>query len=78
MPTARRNGVDLVLELASRLAEEFDSVPLSMVSRTVRRAAEAASLFGEDVAAVLATVERIAREDLMALRDAAGATAGAR
>lgn len=71
MPTARPNGVDLVLDLARRLAEEFDAVPLPMVSRTVRRATDAARLFGEDVAAVLPTIERIAREDLVALRDAA-------
>lgn len=75
MPTARPNGVDLVLDLARRLAEEFDAVPLPMVSRTVRRATDAARLFGEDVATVLPTIERIAREDLVALRDAAATAA---
>lgn len=71
MQTARPNPLGLVLDLARRLAEEFDSVPLPMVSRAVKAAAEAATLFGEDVAASLAMVERLAREDLAALRDAA-------
>jgi hypothetical protein len=69
--TARPNPLGLVLDLARRLAEEFDTVPLPMVSRAVKAAAEAATLFGEDIAASLATVERLAREDLGALRDAA-------
>jgi hypothetical protein len=59
-----------VLELARRLAEEFDTVPLPMVSRAVRSAAAATELFGGDVADSLATIERIAREDLEALRAA--------
>lgn len=70
MQTARSNPLGLVLDLARRLAEEFDTVPLPMVSRAVKAAAEATALFGEDVAASLATVERIAREDLAALREA--------
>jgi len=37
----------------------------------VRSAAEAADLFGEDIASSLGTIERIAREDLVAIRDAA-------
>jgi hypothetical protein len=68
--SARPNAVDLVLDLARRLAEEFDTVPLPMVSRAVTAAADAAVLFGEEVASSLATIERIAREDLVALRDA--------
>jgi hypothetical protein len=67
--TARTNAVAAVLELASRLAEEYDTVPLPMVSRAVKAAAEAARLFGEDVVAALPTIERIAREDLQALRE---------
>ena len=71
MQTARSNPLGLVLDLARRLAEEFDTVPLPMVSRAVKAAAEATVLFGEDIEASLSTVERIAREDLVALRDAA-------
>jgi hypothetical protein len=71
LPTARPNALTLLLELARRLAEEFDTVPLPMVSRAVKSASEAAHLFGEDVAVALPTIERIAREDLVALRDAA-------
>lgn len=70
MITARPSSPALVLDLARRLAEEFDSVPLPMVSRAVNAAAEAAKLFGEDAASALATIEQIAREDLVALRDA--------
>ncbi|HET7311741.1 MAG TPA: hypothetical protein VFJ17_10505 [Mycobacteriales bacterium] len=60
----------LVLDLTRRLAEEFDSVPIPMVTRAVRSATDAAKLFGEDIAASLETIERIAREDLLAIRDA--------
>jgi len=72
----RSDAVSLVLDLARRLAEEFDTVPLPLVSRAVKAAAEAARMFGEDVSASLATIESIAREDLVALRDAtqAGST----
>jgi hypothetical protein len=62
--TSRETSVALVLDLARRLAEEFDSVPLPMVSRSVKSATEAATLFGEDVSASIDTIERIAREDL--------------
>ncbi|HET7530285.1 MAG TPA: hypothetical protein VFJ98_04925 [Mycobacteriales bacterium] len=61
----------LVLDLTRRLAEEFDSVPLPMVTRIVRSAADATQLFGEDVPSSIGTIERIAREDLTAIRDAA-------
>ena len=71
MRSGRSNTVALVLDLARRLAEEFDTVPLPMVSRAVKAAAEATALFGDDVASSLTTVERLAREDLVALRDAA-------
>jgi len=60
-----------VLSLARNLAEEFDTVPLPMVSRAVKSAVQATSLFGDDVADSLPTIERIAREDLIALRDTA-------
>lgn len=67
----RPNPLALVLDLTRRLAEEFDTVPIPMVTRTVRSAAEATQLFGDDVADSLDTIERIAREDLVAIRDAA-------
>lgn len=75
MPTARPTARDLVLDLARRLAEEFDSVPLPAVSRAVKTAAEAVRLFGEDVAGSLPTIERLAREDLVAVRAAGEAPA---
>jgi len=67
----RPNPLTLVLDLTRRLAEEFDSVPIPMVTRAVRSAAEASQLFGEDLAASLETIERIAREDLVAVRETA-------
>ena len=67
----RPSPLTLVLDLTRRLAEEFDSVPIPMVTSTVKAAAEATRLFGEDVAASLETIERIAREDLIAIREAA-------
>ena len=70
LPTARPSSLALLLDLARRLAEEFDLVPLPMVSRAVKTATDAARLFGEDVVAALPTIERLAREDLVALRDA--------
>ena len=73
MPTARPNALTLLLDLAQRLAEEFDAVPLAQVSQAVNSAAEATQLFGEDVAVALPTIERIAREDLVALTEAAAA-----
>ena len=73
MITARPNGLALMLDLAKRLAEEFDTVPLAQVSRAVKAAAEAARLFGEDVSAALPVIERIAREDLAVLAEAASA-----
>lgn len=66
----RPNPLALVLDLTRRLAEEFDTVPIPMVTRAVRSATEATQLFGEDIAASLDTIERIAREDLQAVRDA--------
>lgn len=66
----RPNPLALVLELTRELAEEFDTVPLPMVTRAVRSAAAAAQLFGEPIAEALTTIERIARADLCSLREA--------
>jgi len=66
------NPLARVLDLTRRLAEEFDTVPIPMVTHAVRSAAEAAQLFGDDIARSIDTVERIAREDLEAVRRAAG------
>jgi hypothetical protein len=70
VPTVRPNARSLVVDLAHRLAEEFDTVPLPMVGRAVRSATSAAALFGEDLALALPTIERLAREDLNALAEA--------
>jgi hypothetical protein len=67
----RPNPLALVLDLTRRLAEEFDTVPIPMVTRTVRAAAEATRLFGEEISGSMDTIERIARADLAAIRDAA-------
>lgn len=71
MKAARPAPLEPVLCLARNLAEEFDTVPLPMVSRAVKSAVQAAALFGDSVADSLPTIERIAREDLVALRDTA-------
>lgn len=71
MNPARPATLTPVLDLARKLAEEFDTVPLPMVSRTVKAAVQATSLFGDNIADSLPTIERIAREDLIALRDTA-------
>jgi hypothetical protein len=68
---ARPTSLEPVLDLARNLAEEFDTVPLPMVSRAVKSAVQATVLFGDNVAESLRTIERIAREDLIALRDTA-------
>jgi hypothetical protein len=67
----RPNPLTLVLDLTRRLAEEFDIVPIPMVTRAVRSATEATRLFGDDISDSLDTIERIAREDLIAIREAA-------
>jgi hypothetical protein len=64
----RPKSVEHVLELTRRLAEEVDTVPMPMVSASVRSAVSAVRLFGDDVVMSLGTVEQIAREDLLALR----------
>jgi hypothetical protein len=72
VPVVRRpDPQDLVLDLARRLAEEFATVPIPMVTSAVRAAVSATALFGDAVAASLDTIERIAREDLLAIRAAA-------
>ena len=67
----RTNPLALVLDLTRRLAEEFDTVPIPMVTQAVRSATEATRLFGEELPGSLETIESIAREDLVAIRDAA-------
>jgi hypothetical protein len=57
-----------VLELTRRLAEEFDTVPLPMVTSSVKSAVAAVRLFGDDVVASIDTIEQLAREDLLALQ----------
>jgi hypothetical protein len=68
--SARPNALALMLDLAKRLAEEFDTVPLAQVSRAVKAGADAARLFGEDITAALPTIELLAREDLTVLAEA--------
>lgn len=73
MPAVRRSDpMALILDLTRRLAEEFDSLPLPLVTRAVRAAADASALFGEEMRASIATIEQIARENLTAVRATAG------
>ena len=67
----RPNPRALLTDLTRRLAEEFDNVPIPTVTTAVQSAAAATELFGDDVASSIETIERIAREDLIAVRDAA-------
>ncbi|HEU5034619.1 MAG TPA: hypothetical protein VFT62_07680 [Mycobacteriales bacterium] len=71
MPAVRRsNPRALVFELTRRLAEEYDTVPISSVTSAVRSAVSATELFGNDIAASLDVIEQLAREDLDAVRSA--------
>lgn len=65
----RPKSIDHVLELTRRLAEEFHMVPLTMVTASVKSAVAAVRLFGDEVVTSLDTIEQIAREDLLALRE---------
>ena len=71
----RPNPRTLLLDLTRRLAEEYDALPIPTVTTAVSSAAEATALFGDDVASSLETIERIAREDLVAVREAAACEA---
>lgn len=61
----------LVLDLTRQLAEEFDSIAIPLVTTAVNAAVGAVTLFGDEVSDSLDTVERIAREDLTAIRESA-------
>lgn len=63
----------LVLDLTRRLAEEFDSVSIPLVTSAVKAAVNAVTLFGDEIAASIDTIERIAREDLTAIQESATA-----
>jgi hypothetical protein len=71
----RPNSRALLLDLTRRLAEDYDALPGSTVTTTVRAAVAATALFGEDVASSIETIERIAREDLGAVLEAAAGEA---
>lgn len=71
----RPNSRTLLLDLTRRLAEEFDTLPIPTVTAAVQSAAGATALFGDDVASSLDTIERIAREDLLAVSAAAAENA---
>lgn len=67
----RPNPRALLLDLTRRLAEEFDALPIPTVTAAIQAAADATALFGDDVTSSIDTIERIAREDLTAVREAA-------
>lgn len=75
MTAARPNPRALLLDLTRRLAEEFSDLPIPTVTTAVQAAAAATELFGEDVASSLETIARIAREDLVAVREASAGQA---
>lgn len=80
MPGLRRAAPSrLVLDLTKRLAEDYDSVPLSTVTRVVRDAVTTTTgpegrldAKAEGIPAVIAVIEHLAREDLDQLRTAQG------
>jgi hypothetical protein len=75
VPAVRRQDpYALLLDLSRKLAEEFTSVPIPMVTSAVKAAAAATELFGDDAASSLDTIEQLAREDLTAVVEAATAT----
>ena len=63
----------LVLDLTRQLAEEFDSLSIPLVTTAVNAAVNAVTLFGDDIVESMDTVERIAREDLTAIKESATA-----
>ena len=63
----------LILDLTRSLAEEFDSLSIPLVTTAVNSAVSAVALFGDEIAESMDTVERLAREDLTAVRDSATA-----
>ena len=72
MPGVQRpNPQKMLFDLTRRLAEEFDTVPIPTVSGAVHAGASATELFGHDVATSLDTIEKLAREDLIAVSAAA-------
>ena len=67
----RPNSRTLLLDLTRRLAEEFESLPIPTVTGAVQSAVNATALFGDNVVESIDTIERIAREDLLAVSAAA-------
>ena len=67
----RPNSRSLLLDLTRRLAEEFESLPIPTVTTAVQSAVNATDLFGDNVVESIDTIERIAREDLLAVSAAA-------
>jgi len=67
----RTNSRTLLLDLTRRLAEEFESLPIPTVTSAVQSAVNATELFGDHVVESIDTIERIAREDLIAVSAAA-------
>jgi hypothetical protein len=80
MPGLRRPPpTKLVLELTQALAEDYDTVPLALVSRVVQDAVKTTTgpdgqlvAKPEGVAAVIAVIEYLAREDLDQIRTETG------
>jgi hypothetical protein len=76
MPGLRRAAPSrLVLKLTQQLAEEYDSIPLSTVTRVVRDAVTTTTgpsgqldAKAAGIPTVIAVIEHLAREDLDALR----------
>lgn len=67
----RPNSLSPVLDMTRRLAEEFHEVQIPMVTTAVRAAVNATTLFGSEVSSSLDLIEKLAREDLIAVRAAA-------
>ncbi len=61
----------LVLDLTRQLAEEYDQIAIPLVTTAVNSAVGAVTLFGDEIADSLDTIERLAREDLIAIQESA-------
>ncbi len=78
MASTKPTALSLVLDLTSRLAADYATLPLEVITSCVQAAAGAVELFGEDVVDQIATVETLARAELSAVRTELAPATGAR
>lgn len=61
------NALTLVLDLTSRLATDYPTVPLEIITSCVQNATAAVRLFGDDATTAMSTVDALVRADLGAI-----------